>query len=87
MCEKVLRIGDSKKDEWETIDIEKFKVEDEKRNFNALLSESKGTTKFHEETLSGGENYTELVFKIKDKNIPIESTYKREKVFVKEKPF
>ena len=25
MCEKVLRIGDSKKDEWETIDIEKFK--------------------------------------------------------------
>ena len=68
------QINDEYKNSLETLSknqilkqIEKFKVEDEKRNFNALLSESKGTTKFHEETLPGGENYTELVFKIKDK--------------------
>jgi hypothetical protein len=65
---------------FDELDIEKFKVEDEKRNFNALLSESKGTTKFHEETEPGGKNYTELVFKIKDKDIPIEIAYKNKKI-------
>jgi len=59
------------------LDFEKYQIENQKRIFNAKRSEATGGTKFHAETEPGGKDYTELVFKIKDKDIPIETTGKR----------
>ena len=65
-------------------ELEKYSIEADSRVLKNLASEETGSTKFKTYTEPGGTDYTELVFKIKDKNIPIEATYKREKVFVKD---
>ena len=58
--------------EMDNIEFERFHLEDEIRSYNKFESEKTNQPLFEKYTVAGGDDYTELVFKIKNKdgNIP-----------------
>ena len=54
--------------EMDNIEFERFHLEDEIRSYNKFESEKTNQPLFEKYTVAGGDDYTELVFKIKNKD-------------------
>ena len=54
--------------EMDKLELEKFNLEDKIRNFNKYRMDKGNNTLFEKYTVAGGDDYTELVFKIKNKD-------------------
>ena len=54
--------------EMPSLELERFHLEDEIRNFNKYRMDKGNNTLFEKYTVAGGDDYTELVFKIKNKD-------------------
>ena len=54
--------------EMKPLELERFVIEDDIRNFNKYRMDKGNNTLFEKYTVDGGDDYTELVFKIKNKD-------------------